>query len=313
MKITCTEKYVLPDQKFNFDFQNKYTEYTQLTQNEFYEKVHNQDIIILSDLNIDERILKNNPELKLVALCSTGYNHINVALLKKHGIKVCNIRGQATVAVAEHTFCFMMNLLKNFKQQVDVIEQGQWSVGNKAFCLAAPMYQLKDKTLTIIGKGNIGQALAEMARAFGMSVIFSERKNAPLCRDGYTPFDEAIQQADILSLHCELNSETEGLIDLAVLKQMKKDAVLINLGRGGLICDQDLIHALDNQWIAGFATDVLSQEPPPADHPLLMLNHPNVLITGHIAWATDEAQQLLFDILQDNINKNMTGTEQNLI
>lgn len=313
MKITCTEKYVLLDQKFNFDFPHEYTEYVQLTQDEFYEKVHNQDVIILSDLNIDERILQNNPELKLVALCSTGYNHINIPLLRQHGIKVCNIRGQATVAVAEHAFCFMMNLLKNFKQQVDAIKQERWSAENEAFCLAAPMRQLKNKTLTIIGKGNIGQALAEMAKAFGMQVIFSERKNASQCRTGYVPFEEAIQRADVVSLHCALSAETENLIDLAVLKQMKKGAVLMNLGRGGLICDQSLIHALENQWIAGFATDVLNQEPPSADHPLLTLKHPNILITGHIAWATDEAQQLLFDILQDNINKNMTGTEHNLV
>ena len=313
MKITCTEKYVLPDQQFQFDFPHEYTEYAQLSQNEFYDKVRNQDVIILSDLNIDERVLQNNPELKLVALCSTGYNHINIPLLKQHGIQVCNIRGQATDAVSEHAFCFMINLLKNFKQQVDAIEQGRWSSENEAFCLAAPMRQLKNKTLTIIGKGNIGQALAEKAQAFGMQVIFSERKNASQCRVGYVPFEQAIQCADVVSLHCALNAETEHLIDLAVLKQMKKDAVLINLGRGGLIHDPDLVFALENHLIAGFATDVLNQEPPPADHPLLHLQHLNVMITGHIAWATDEAQQLLFDILQDNINKNMTGIEQNLV
>lgn len=313
MKITCIEKYVLLNQNFNFDFPHEYTEYMQLTQDEFYEKVYNQDVIILSDLNIDERILQNNPQLKLVALCSTGYNHINIPLLKQHGVQVCNIRGQATVAVAEHAFCFMMNLLKNIKQQVKGVEQGRWSAENNAFCLAAPMRQLKNKTLTIIGKGNIGQAFADMAKAFGMHVIFSERKNAIQCRKGYVPFWEAIQRADVLSLHCALNEETENLIDLTVLKQMKKNSVLMNLGRGGLICDQDLDYALENNFISGFATDVLNQEPPPTHHPLLNLKHPNVLITGHIAWATDEAQQLLFDILQDNINKNMSGIEQNLV
>ncbi|WP_121975545.1 NAD(P)-dependent oxidoreductase [Acinetobacter stercoris] len=313
VKITCTEKYVLLNQKFNFDFPHEYTEYQQLDQKQFYEKVHDQDVIILSDLNIDEQILQNNPNLKLVALCSTGFNHINLPLLKKHGVKVCNIRGQATDAVAEHAFTFMINLIKNFKQQINVIEQGVWSSRQTAFCLAAPMKQLKNKTLTIIGKGNIGLSLAEKAKAFGMRVIFSERKNAQHCREGYIPFNEAIQQADILSLHCTLNEQTQNLINLAVLKQMKKTSVLINLGRGGLVNDQDLVLALENHLISGFATDVLTQEPPAANHPLLNIQHPNVLITGHIAWATDEAQQLLFDILQDNINKNMTGIDQNLV
>ena len=315
LKITCAEKYVLINRPFQFEFATDYTEFNQLDQEQLYNQVHDQDVIIISDLNIDEQVLANNPNLKLLALCSTGFNHVNLNLLKQHGVKVCNIRGYAGDAVAEHAFTLMINLIKNFNQQVEGVKQGFWSNGESSFHLAAPMGELKNKTLTIMGKGEIGLSLAQKAKAFGMNVIFSERKNAMNCREGYVPFEQAIQQADILSLHCELNSETKHMIDASVFNLMKEKSILINVGRGGLIHDADLVEAIESKKIAAFGADVLSQEPPTDDHPLLQLqrHHDNVLITGHIAWGTDEAQQRLFDILESNINKNMQGIEQNLV
>lgn len=313
MKISCLEKYVLIDRAFQFEFACQYTEYQQLSQQQFDEQIHDQDVIILSDLTINEKILQHNPKLKLVALCSTGYDHIDIALLKQHGVKVCNVRGHAHNAVAEHAFTLMINLFKQFHLQSQGVHDLTWSKSNSAFYLAAPIRELYNKTLVIIGKGAIGSSLAEKAKAFGMQVIFSERKHATVCREGYMPFDQAIAQADVVSLHCELNDETRHLIDLAVLKQMKPDSVLINVGRGGLIQDADLVYALTHHLIAGFAADVLSQEPPPQDHPLLTLQHANVLLTGHIAWASDEAQLGLFQSIQDNINRNIQGREQNIV
>ena len=315
LKVTCAEKYVLIDQAFQFDFPVQYSEFQQLDQEQFQTQVHDQDVIIISDLNVNEQVLANNPNLKLLALCSTGFNHVNLPLLKQHGVQVCNIRGYAGDAVAEHAFTLMINLIKNFNQQVDGVKQGLWSTGNSSFFLAAPMGELKNKTLTIVGKGEIGLSLAQKAQAFGMNVIFSERKNAPVCRDGYVRFEQAVEQADILSLHCELNAETQQMIDASVFERMKEKSILINVGRGGLVHDADLIAAIESKKIAGFGADVLNQEPPADDHPLLQLQrqHANVMITGHIAWGTDEAQQRLFDILQSNINQNMQGVKQNLV
>ncbi|MDK1685065.1 D-2-hydroxyacid dehydrogenase [Acinetobacter terrestris] len=313
LKITCAEKGVLINKAFSFDFPVEYTEYEQLSQQQFYHQVRDQDVIIISDLKVDEQILENNPNLKLLALCSTGYDHVNVDLLKSKNVKICNIRGYAGDAVAEHAFILMMNLIKNFGVQLNAVQSRAWSEGSVSFYLAAPMRELNNKTLAILGKGEIGKALAEKAQAFGMNVIFSERKNAEKCREGYVPFEQAIQQADILSLHCELNDETRGMIDQNVLKQMKKDSILINVGRGGLVNNQDVVQALKNNEIAGFGADVLDQEPPAQDHPLLNINHPNVMITAHIAWATDEAQERLFSIIESNINQNIKGHSQNLI
>ena len=312
-KITCAEKGVLINKAFNFDFPVEYTEYEQLSQQDFYTQVHDQDVIIISDLKVDEQILANNPELKLLALCSTGYDHVNIDLLKSKNINVCNIRGYAGDAVAEHAFILMMNLIKNFGAQLNAVQNGAWSEGSVSFYLAAPIRELKGKTLAIVGKGEIGTALADKARAFGMNVIFSERKNAKNCREGYVAFDQAIEQADILSLHCAFNDETLDMINQNVLNKMKKDSILINVGRGGLINNHDVVHALENNQIAGFGADVLDQEPPTKDYLLLKTNHPNVMITAHIAWATDEAQERLFSILEDNVNKNILGIEQNLV
>ncbi|MHA3890597.1 NAD(P)-dependent oxidoreductase [Acinetobacter sp. GXMZU3951] len=315
IKVTCAEKYVLINQQFKFDFPVEYSEFQQLDQEQFQTQVHNQDVIIISDLNVNEQVLANNPNLKLLALCSTGFNHVNLPLLKQHGVQVCNIRGYAGDAVAEHAFTLMMNLIKNFNQQTESVKQGLWSKGSSSFYLAAPMGELKNKTLTILGKGEIGVSLAQKAEAFGMKVIFSERKNARECREGYVPFELAVQQADILSLHCELNAETQHMLDESVIQLMKDKSILINVGRGGLVHDADLIQAIKSNKLAGFGTDVLHQEPPTDDHPLIQLqrSHDNVLITGHIAWGTDEAQQRLFDILERNINQNMQGHPQNLV
>lgn len=188
LKITCVEKDILLKQDFSFDFPVEYTEYGCLTQQELYDKVHDQDVIIVSDLTVDAHVLKNNPHLKLVALCSTGFDHIDVSLLKSKNIKVCNIRGYAGDAVAEHAFLMMMNLIKNFSSQVNAVRAGDWSKGQTSFYLAAPIRELKGKTLVILGKGEIGLALAEKAQAFGMQVVFSERQGAEVCREGYVLF-----------------------------------------------------------------------------------------------------------------------------
>lgn len=315
LNVACLEKYVLINKNFDFNFDCNYVEYEKISQEDFENKIQDQDIIIISDLIINEKVIHNNPNLKLVALCSTGYNHVDMNLLRQHGIKVCNIRGYAGDAVAEHAFILMMNLIKNFNLQADGIKNGLWCNENGSFYLAAPIRELKNKTLAIIGKGEIGLSLAEKAKAFGMNVIFSERKNSSECREGYVAFNTAIQQADIVSLHCELNDLTRHLIDGAVLTQMKPDSILINVGRGGLVNEVDLACALENKTISAYGTDVLSVEPPANDHPLIELQRkiPNIIITGHIAWATDEAQVRLFNILENNINQNMQGGEVNLI
>ncbi|GAA5630762.1 putative 2-hydroxyacid dehydrogenase HI_1556 [Acinetobacter calcoaceticus] len=312
INITCTEKNVLIDSKFTFEFEHNYQEFQNLTQFEF-EQIKDQDVFIISDLLVNQRVLDQNPNLKLVCLSSTGFDHIDIDLLRKNKIMVCNVRGHATIAVAEFAFMLMINLIKNSTSQIDAVREGKWNIDNGVFYLANPINELNGKTLTIIGKGDIGSALAKMVSGFGINVIFSERKNSLTCREGYTPFNEAIQKADIISLHCELNSDTKGMIDKEVFSLMKPSALLVNVGRGALINDKDLVNALENNIISGFAADVLNQEPPNSDHILIKLQHPNKILTAHIAWASNDAQVKLFNAIQSNVNNNIKGNFQNLV
>lgn len=312
LHITCAQKSVLLPLNFHFDFPVNYVEYSDLTQEEFEQKIHNQDVLIISSLNVNETVLNNNPHLKLLALCSTGYNHVNIELLHSRGIKVCNIRHYAGDAVAEHAFMLMLNLARHFNTLQDTVFSGEWSRSQKVCFFTAPMYELQGKTLTIIGKGEIGLSLAKKAQAFGMRVIFSARKGEP-CQEGFVPFEASIQQADFLSLHCDLNSSTKKIIDAYVLSLMKPSSILVNVARGGLIDEEALVTALEKKKIFGFGADVLDEEPPSETHPLLQLNHPNVILTSHIAWATEEAKKRLFTVLESNINNNIKGIDQNRI
>ncbi|HBP30768.1 MAG TPA: hydroxyacid dehydrogenase [Advenella kashmirensis] len=312
LRITCAEKEILADSAFRFEFDAIYSEYGKLNQQQFYA-VKDQNIVIINKQRVDERVIANNPQLRLIAVCSTGFEHINLPLLRKNGIQACNVRGYAGDTVAEHAFLLMMNLVKNFAAQYEAVKSGEWSASARSCFVAAPIQELKGKHLAIIGMGETGRALAGKAQAFGMKVSFSERKHAHACRPGYIPFEQAISQADILSLNCELNQDTHRLIDASVLSRMKSGSFLVNVGRGGLIDEDDVVQALQEGRIGGFATDVLNQEPPVKTHPFLMLKNMNVIVTAHIAWATQEARNRMFEVLNRNINAFVAGEPQNLI
>ena len=175
------------------------------------------------------------------------------------------------------------------------------------------MRDLNGKTLAIFGRGNIGQTLVTYAQAFKMKVVFVEHKHAETVRDGYVSFDEAVRTADALSLHCPLTPETANMIGEAELQQMKPGAILINCGRGGLVDEAALVAALKYGQIGGAGFDVLTQEPPRDGNPLLKARLPNLIVTPHIAWASQEAANRLFDILVDNINRFVAGNPQNLV
>jgi len=193
------------------------------------------------------------------------------------------------------------------------VAAGLWE-NSPFFChLGAPMRDLNGKTLAIFGRGNIGKTLATYAQAFKMNVVFAEHKNAQSVRDGYVSFDKAIRSADVVSLNCPLTPQTANMISEAELQQMKPGAILINCGRGGLVDEAALVAALKYGQIGGAGFDVLTQEPPRDGNPLLKARLPNLIVTPHIAWASQEAANRLFDILLDNINRFVAGNPQNLV
>ena len=313
LHIVVLDRNTLVNRPFDFDFPHTLSSYGTTEAHETLERIRGADIVITNKVVISAQAFAENPQLKLVAVTATGVNNVDVEAAKQNGTAVCNIRAYGNESVAEHAFMMMITLMRNLPAYQRDVAAGLWE-NSPFFChLGAPMRDLNGKTLAIFGRGNIGKTLATYAQAFKMNVVFAEHKNAQSVRDGYVSFDEAIRSADALSLHCPLTPQTENMIGEAELQQMKPGAILINCGRGGLVDEAALVAALKYGQIGGAGFDVLTQEPPRDGNPLLKARLPNLIVTPHIAWASQEAANRLFDILVDNINRFVAGNPQNLV
>lgn len=313
LHIVVLDRDTLVNRPFDFAFPHTLSSYGTTEAHETLERIRGADIVITNKVVISAQAFAENPQLKLVAVTATGVNNVDVEAAKQNGTAVCNIRAYGNESVAEHAFMMMITLMRNLPAYQRDVAAGLWE-NSPFFChLGAPMRDLNGKTLAIFGRGNIGKTLATYAQAFKMNVVFAEHKNAQSVRDGYVSFDEAIRTADALSLHCPLTPETANMIGEAELQQMKPGAILINCGRGGLVDEAALVAALKYGQIGGAGFDVLTQEPPRDGNPLLKARLPNLIVTPHIAWASQEAANRLFDILLDNINRFVAGNPQNLV
>ena len=313
LHIVVLDRDTLVNRPFEFDFPHTLSSYGTTEAHETLARIRGADIVITNKVVISAQAFAENPQLKLVAVTATGVNNVDVEAAKQNGTAVCNIRAYGNESVAEHAFMMMITLMRNLPAYQRDVAAGLWE-NSPFFChLGAPMRDLNGKTLAIFGRGNIGQTLATYAQAFKMKVVFVEHKHAETVRDGYVSFDEAVRTADALSLHCPLTPETANMIGEAELQQMKPGAILINCGRGGLVDEAALVAALKYGQIGGAGFDVLTQEPPRDGNPLLKARLPNLIVTPHIAWASQEAANRLFDILVDNINRFVAGNPQNLV
>ena len=246
------------------------------------------DILITNKVVLNRETISQLKNLKLICVSATGTNNVDLEAAKDHGIAVTNVAGYSTPSVVQHTFSLITNLLGNTHRYQADCQQGAWQK-SEMFCrLDYSFNDLQGKTLTIIGGGTLGHAVANVAEAFGANVVISERKGAP-CRDGRTPFDEAIKTADIISVHCPLTEETRNLITLNEFKVMKPSCIIINTARGGIINEADLTSALEQNIIAGAGVDVLTKEPAELSNPLANYKGNNLLLTPHIAWASTES------------------------
>ncbi len=313
LHIVVLDRDTLVNRPFDFDFPHTLSSYGTTEAHETLERIRGADIVITNKVVISAQSFAENPQLKLVAVTATGVNNVDVEAAKQNGTAVCNIRAYGNESVAEHAFMMMITLMRNLPAYQRDVAAGLWE-NSPFFChLGAPMRDLNGKTLAIFGRGNIGKTLATYAQAFKMNVVFAEHKNAQSVRDGYVSFDEAIRSADVVSLNCPLTPQTANMIGEAELQQMKPGAILINCGRGGLVDEAALVAALKYGQIGGAGFDVLTQEPPRDGNPLLKARLPNLIVTPHIAWASQEAANRLFDILLDNINRFVAGNPQNLV
>lgn len=295
-------------------FDHQWIEYDFTSPELVVERLKSAQIVITNKVVLDAAVLRQLPELKLVAVSATGFNNIDIDYCREQSIAVTNVQGYATQSVPEHVVGMIFALKRNLIGYHNDIANGEWQ-RNKQFCFFThPIGDVAGSTLGVVGSGALGQATAALARAVGMQVIYAEHKGANHCRNGYLPFEQVLMMADVLTLHCPLNERTHHLIGHQELTQMKPHSVLINTGRGGLVDEMALLEALKRGTIAGAGVDVFSQEPADDSNPLLAnMNLPNLLLTPHVAWGSDSSIQNLANILMDNINAFHQGREQNRV
>ena len=289
-------------------------EYSATTgEDETVARLQDATVAITNKVPITAAVLARLPALRLVAVAATGFNVIDLEACRARGVTVCNVRDYAVSGVAEHCLMLMLALRRQLLAYRARLQAGDWQ-RSPTFCLQTPtLYELGGSTLAIVGGGVLGQGLADLARGLGMRVVFAEHKGVAHGRSGRVPFDEALAEADVLSLHCPLTPETRHLIGASELAQMKRSAILINTARGGIVDEAALLAALQAGVIAGAGVDVLSEEPPRNGNPLLEVDLPNLIVTPHIAWASVETVEKLAEQLIGNVEAFMRGAPRNVV
>lgn len=277
------------------------TLYPQTSAEQLQRHASGAQVLISNKVTLDAKAIAALPQLRCILVAATGVNMVDLTAAKAAGIVVCNVQGYAGTAVPQQVFALLLQLTNHIQSYHQAVQQELWSRSSQ-FCLhLQPIEELAGKTMTVLGYGDLGQATARLAEAFGMTVLIAERPGAKQIRPGRTGFEDALRQADVLSLHCPLTDSTAQLINANTLSWMKPQALLINTARGGLIDEIALADALAKGRLAGAALDVLSSEPPPVDHPLLHHNLPNLIVTPHVAWASRQAMQRLVTQLAENL------------
>lgn len=279
------------------------------------ERSKGAQILITNKTPLTRDTIEALPELLYIGVLATGYNVVDIAAAKERGIPVTNIPTYGTASVAQMTFALILELCHHVAEHSQSVFDGDW-VKSEDFCYwKHPLIELNGKTLGIIGFGRIGRQTAQIAAAFGMNVIaFDKFKGTAPENMNFRwteTVDDLLQSSDIVSLHCPLLPDTQGIICKDTLAKMKESAFLINTSRGPLINDKDLTDALNNNVIAAAALDVLSVEPPKADNPLFGAK--NCIITPHISWATKEARSRLMDMAADNLKAYLSGKPVNVV
>ena len=313
MKAVFLDQHSLDQQDLDFSALeavfDEWVMYPQTDTEQVLERIGDADVVISNKVLLNADALKQNPQLKLILISATGTNNVDLVQAKAQGIVVCNCQAYGTSAVAQHTLMLMLALSTAVIQYNQAVKQ--WNQSAQFCLLDFPIVELAGKTLGILGYGELGKAVAQLAQAFGMKVLIGALPNRPQQLDRI-PFQDLIAQVDYLSLHCPLTEDTRDLIDAEVLDAMKPSAFLINCARGGIVNEQALVDALKRGKIAGAATDVLSVEPPKQGNVLIdALNNDeiqNLIITPHSAWGSRDARQRIVDQMLENLKAFQQGT-----
>jgi len=272
------------------------------------------EFVFLNKVRMTREVIESSESLKFIGLLATGVDNVDLDAARDRGVAVCNIRAYCTNSVVEHVFAVLLLLSHSMSQYIQSVRNGDWQEAANFCLLQHPIRELSAMTMGIVGYGNLGRGVEKLARAFGMRVMVSRRPgHGGDPADGRHDFDEVLRQCDVLSLHCPLTADTQGLVGARELEEMKPTAFLINTARGGLVDSTALAAALANGQIAGAAIDVLNHEPPVDGDPLLEYRGDNLIVTPHIAWATLEARQNAIDQLAATARSFLEGGTLNRV
>ena len=270
-------------------------------------------VAVTNKVVVDEAVLAGAADLQLVCVAATGTNNVDLEAARRRGVTVCNVAGYATASVVQHVFALVLALRTRLRDYAGAVEDGAWQKSTTFCLLDYPVSELAGGILGIVGYGELGGAVARVARAFGMEVVVARRPGTEDPRPGRLPLDELLETADVVSLHCPLTPATRGLLGRRELGLMGPDALLVNTARGGLVDEAALAAALRAGTIGGAGVDVLSREPPGGDNPLLEPGIPNLIVTPHSAWISRQARQRLLDQVAANIEGFLAGRPRNVV
>lgn len=281
---------------------------------EVIDRIGDAEIVINNKTLMMKDVLRACPNVKYIGMLSTGYNAVDWEEAAKLNIPVTNVPGYGTMTVAQHAMALLLEVTNRVGHHSGEVKKGRWENCDDFCFWDAPLLELSGKTLGIIGYGSIGQAMGRMAEAMGMKLIVNSRHPRPewetaTCRCG--TLDEIYAEADVISLHCPLSAENEGMIDKNAIAKMKDGVILINAARGGLVVEEDLAEALNSGKVYAAAVDTLRSEPPKANNPLVLAK--NCIITPHNAWAARESRARILAIAEDNLRSFLSGAPKNVV
>ena len=306
MKIAFLDAATMGDVSFEpFEKLGDFTRYENSTPEEARERVRDLDVLLINKVIVDKELIDSAPNLKLICIAATGVNNIDVEYAASKGIPVRNAVGYSTDSVVQTTFMHILSLVGGAPYFDESVKSGSYSRSGMFTDTKWNWWELADKTIGIIGMGNIGQKVARIAEAFGMKVCYYSTSGTGHCKDyPCLSLEELLKTSDIVSVHAPLNERTLNLIGKEQLSMMKPQAYLVNVGRGAIIVEEDLAQAVDDGVIAGAGVDVFVTEPLPENHPYLRMRHPERMrLSPHIAWASIEARDRLIGIMAENIQK----------
>ncbi len=308
MKIVILDGYPATRGDYNYDFLKKYGEvvcYPRTPYELIAERAKDADIVLANKIIIDKPIFDKLPKLKMIAMLATGYNSIDIKTAKERGIYVCNIPKYSSPSVAQFTIALLLEIANQVGLHNDSVKAGEWA-NCPDFCYnKTKQIELLDKTIGLIGYGDIAKQVAVIAKAFGMKVLGYRRSGGNDPYAEIVSLDYLLKNSDIISLHCPLNNESDKLICNRTIKKMKDGVIIINTARGGLVNEIELAQNLKSGKVLAYGGDVLTKEPPEKDNPLFSC--PNAFITPHLAWATVEARGRLMEIMESNIAGFVNG------